>query len=182
MSSLTYRFVRGGATCLFKGDQAVDAADYPLTAQTRQWLHDMTKLFDDMTAWNSKPQPLASRIEEIGHFRETAQLLLKALRRELYRYVIIDESHTAFVSVAPQELMSDLISLWLIEKTGSTAPTLDDCRTLAAYPEVLEALEQLLVWLGSDPHARLNPLVRRYLEEERIIARKENGTTQDAAV
>ena len=114
--SIRFFFDAGSNVCLWAGDDAteerhgydIDAADLPLSTNTRRWLHYLMAWYDTSLDWDNPGGPARWSDEEQARFRQAVQEGVARLRAELAPagYEVCDESGTAEVDYPPMQLLT----------------------------------------------------------------------------
>lgn len=113
---LRFFFDAGSNVCLWAEDDTtterhgydIDAADLPLSANTRRWLQFLMAWHDTSLDWDNPGGPPRWSDEEQARFRLAVQEGVARLRAELAPagYEVRDESGTAQVDYPPLELLA----------------------------------------------------------------------------
>lgn len=114
--SIRFFFDAGSNVCLWAGDDAtearhgqdIDAADLPVSTNTRRWLHYLMAWYDTSIDWDDPGGPARWSEDEQTRFRQAVQEGVARLRTELAPtgYEVRDESGTAEVDYPPLELLA----------------------------------------------------------------------------
>ncbi len=114
--SIRFFFDAGSNVCLWAGDDAtearhgfdIDAADLPVSTNTRRWLLYLMAWYDTSLDWDDPGGPARWSEDEQARFRQAVQEGVARLRAELAPagYEVRDESGTAQVDYPPLELLA----------------------------------------------------------------------------